>query len=110
MQEFKTSKGAPHIMLRLIEIDRETVVPAVETYVTALGERGIRALAVARTDDQGRWALAGLLTFLDPPRPDTKITIECGPLHDEGGCPAVACVVLQPAGRLDTPPFITAGS
>lgn len=41
-----------------------------------LGRRGIRSLAVARTNDEGKWQMMGILTFLDPPRPDTKITIE----------------------------------
>ncbi len=41
-----------------------------------LGRRGIRALAVARTNDDGKWQMLGILTFLDPPRPDTKDTIE----------------------------------
>lgn len=33
-------------------------------------------MAVARTDGQGQWHMLGLLTFLDPPRPDTKATLE----------------------------------
>ncbi len=44
--------------------------------VQRLGLRGIRSLAVAKTNDRGNWELLGLLTFLDPPRPDTKKTIE----------------------------------
>ena len=32
--------------------------------------------AVARTNDKGDWELLGILTFLDPPRPDTRATIE----------------------------------
>lgn len=48
----------------------------VEGDVQRLGMRGIRSLAVAKTNDQGIWELLGLLTFLDPPRPDTRKTIE----------------------------------
>jgi len=44
--------------------------------VMDLGRRGIRSLAVARTNDEGKWTMMGILTFLDPPRPDTKETIE----------------------------------
>ncbi len=45
--------------------------------VKELGTRGIRSLAVARQDNEdGRWRLLGLLTFLDPPRPDAKRIIE----------------------------------
>ena len=40
------------------------------------GQRGIRCMAVARTDADGQWHMLGLLTFLDPPRPDTKATLE----------------------------------
>jgi len=43
--------------------------------VTKLGERGIRSLAIAKTDARGEWKMQGLLTFLDPPRPDSKDTI-----------------------------------
>lgn len=45
--------------------------------VLELGKRGIRSLAVARKDDEdGLWRMLGILTFLDPPRPDTKRTID----------------------------------
>merc|ERR1712070_199595 len=47
----------------------------VETDVTELGKRGIRAIAVAKTDTHGVWRMGGLITFLDPPRPDTKDTV-----------------------------------
>jgi H+-transporting ATPase len=75
-EQFKTSKGAPHIILRLLP-EGDPVVESVEADVAKLGERGIRSLAVARTDpDSGVWKMVGLLTFLDPPRPDTKQTIK----------------------------------
>lgn len=75
-KSFKTSKGAPHIILKLVEDPQ--VHHAVETKVTGFGTRGIRCLAVARTtnEDMNKWEMCGLLTFLDPPRPDTKHTIE----------------------------------
>jgi H+-transporting ATPase len=44
--------------------------------VMDLGRRGIRSLAVARTNEEGKWQMMGILTFLDPPRSDTKVTIE----------------------------------
>ena len=43
--------------------------------MSKLGQRGIRSLAVARKVDGEDWKLLGMLTFLDPPRPDTKDTI-----------------------------------
>ena len=75
--EFKTSKGAPHVMLSLLDDDDDDVREAVEQDVARLGSRGIRSLAVARYNtESGKWKMQGLLTFLDPPRPDTKQTIE----------------------------------
>lgn len=70
---FKTTKGAPHVLLKLC--DDAEVKERVENDVNALGARGIRALAVAKTDDNDKWHMVGLLTFLDPPRHDTKETI-----------------------------------
>ena len=70
---FKTTKGAPHVILKLIE-DPE-IHKQVEKDVHELGEKGIRCLAVAKTNEKEQWEFLGLLTFLDPPRPDTKQTI-----------------------------------
>merc|ERR1711968_173966 len=54
----------------------EAAIRKCEDDVHRFGLRGIRALAVARTDsEKGEWHLLGLLTFLDPPRSDTKETI-----------------------------------
>lgn len=49
--------------------------------VQEFGKRGIRCMAVARTDAQGQWQMLGLLTFLDPPRPDTRATLETALHH-----------------------------
>ena len=69
------TKGAPPVVLKMahnyLQI-RETLEAAVDDFA----ERGVRCIAVARTDEQERWNFMGLITFLDPPRPDTKQTIE----------------------------------
>ena len=67
---YKVTKGAPHVLCNLIDDDE--MVKAVERDVMDFGERGIRSLAVAKTDWRGIWYILGLLTFLDPPRPDTR--------------------------------------
>lgn len=73
---FKTSKGAPHIILNLLSPESMAVRDQVEADVARLGAQGVRSLAVARTAaDTGQWKMMGLLTFLDPPRGDTKQTI-----------------------------------
>jgi H+-transporting ATPase len=82
--KFKTSKGAPQVLLKLVKDSGgcdETLAKKIEQDVTALGKRGIRAIAVAKTESLGGtdkkdvWKMMGLLTFLDPPRPDTKETV-----------------------------------
>ncbi|MEW5303187.1 MAG: hypothetical protein WDW36_005903 [Sanguina aurantia] len=71
---FKTTKGAPHVISKLCS--DQSVVGRVNAQVESFGQRGIRSLAVAKTDSAGVWQMAGLLTFLDPPRPDTRETVE----------------------------------
>ena len=74
--ELKTTKGAPHIILGLLSASDREVKEQVETSVVKFGEMGIRTLAVAKMEGHnGEWKMMGLLTFLDPPRPDTKQTI-----------------------------------
>ena len=76
-KEYKVSKGAPHIILDLLpKTDAcNSIRQQVERDVAKYGERGIRSLAVARTKNDQEWSMIGLLTFLDPPRADTKETI-----------------------------------
>eukprot|EP01097_Dermamoeba_algensis_P005999 TRINITY_DN3779_c0_g1_i1.p1 TRINITY_DN3779_c0_g1~~TRINITY_DN3779_c0_g1_i1.p1 ORF type:complete len:723 (+),score=174.93 TRINITY_DN3779_c0_g1_i1:1118-3286(+) len=80
---FKVTKGAPHVIQKL-DPD-EDKGHRVHDKVSELGEDGIRAMAIAISDPisnyvQGsetpvNWRLLGMLTFLDPPRDDTKDTI-----------------------------------
>ncbi len=73
---FKITKGAPHVILDLCH-NKEQIKESVDSKVLELGKRGIRSLAVARMDNEdGNWRMLGILTFLDPPRPDTKQTID----------------------------------
>lgn len=81
-QLFKVSKGAPHVLLKLVATcdnpGHHEIEEQVERDVISLGERGIRCLAVAKTDaGSDTWRMMGLLTFLDPPRPDTKQVPPC---------------------------------
>lgn len=61
------------------QCSRAAVAHTLDDQVDALGRRGIRALAVARTmkGTPDQWQLVGLLTFLDPPRPDSKVGDRC---------------------------------
>ena len=78
--------GAPQVILKLI--NNKYVCDLVEKDVQNLGERGVRSLAIARTYEVSshtpggpsvtttEWVMMGLLTFLDPPRPDTLQTLD----------------------------------
>ncbi len=74
-ETFEVSKGAPHVILDMCS-NKDAIKDAVDLKVIEMAERGIRSLAVARTNTEGKWTMAGILTFMDPPRPDTKETIE----------------------------------
>lgn len=72
---FKTTKGAPNIIMAMTG-ESEEVKKKIEEDVTSLSKRGIRAMAIGITDQtEDDWKFVGLLTFLDPPRSDTKETI-----------------------------------
>jgi H+-transporting ATPase len=73
---FRITKGAPHVVMEMCH-NKEELRQKVEDKVHELGTRGVRSLALARMDNEdGVWKMLGILTFLDPPRPDTKDTIE----------------------------------
>ncbi|MEZ6062126.1 MAG: plasma-membrane proton-efflux P-type ATPase [Planctomycetaceae bacterium] len=72
--EFKTSKGAPQVILDLVP-DADTIRSHVEEAIGRFAARGFRSLGVAQTDEQGQWKFLGVLPLYDPPREDSKATI-----------------------------------
>ena len=72
---FRVTKGAPHIVLKLCH-NKDAIEEEVDNIVRRLADAGTRSLCVAKTNHLDQWEMAGILTFLDPPRPDTKPTIE----------------------------------
>lgn len=48
---YKTTKGAPHVIMKLTR--NEDIRRRCEADVTSLGQRGVRCLAVAKTDQAG---------------------------------------------------------
>jgi len=90
---FQVTKGAPDVVLDLVKDDR--IKEQAKLEVQRFSARGIRTLAIAKTrgvvggsgssssgsnnsrdgGKQADWQMLGLLTFLDPPRPDTVETI-----------------------------------
>ncbi|CAG8484979.1 13284_t:CDS:2, partial [Dentiscutata heterogama] len=68
---FKVAKGAPQVIIKLVGGDDDAV-----RAVNALAARGLRALGVARTTgDNDNYELVGMISLLDPPRPDSAETI-----------------------------------
>ncbi|KAF9437863.1 hypothetical protein BGZ76_010802 [Entomortierella beljakovae] len=69
---FKVAKGAPQVIIRLVGGDDDAV-----RAVNNLAKRGLRALGVARTveGNMDKWELVGMISLIDPPRPDSAETI-----------------------------------
>ncbi|MEA3276419.1 MAG: plasma-membrane proton-efflux P-type ATPase [Pseudomonadota bacterium] len=75
------TKGAPQVVIGLCALDGDTKAKA-EQAVAALAAKGRRALGVAESDDDGKsWRFLGILSMLDPPRDDSKETIQRAKEH-----------------------------
>ncbi len=72
---FKVTKGAPQVILELAA-NADDVRNQVDEAVNTFALRGFRSLGVARTNGQGRWKFLGVIPLYDPPRQDSKVTIE----------------------------------
>ncbi|KAJ8328096.1 hypothetical protein BDV3_005395 [Batrachochytrium dendrobatidis] len=74
-ETFRCIKGAPHVIVHMCN-NHDEAQAAVEDFA----KRGLRALGVARTIDQEKtqFEMVGMISLLDPPRPDSAKTIkEC---------------------------------
>jgi len=72
---FKTSKGAPQVILQLAETEPSRR-KELESQIDELASRGYRALGVAKTDGNDTWQVLGVLPLYDPPREDSRETID----------------------------------
>ena len=72
--EFHVAKGAPQVILELAKPD-EKLTSQVNGAVDELASRGFRTIGVAKGDGNS-WTFLGLIPLFDPPREDTKETIE----------------------------------
>jgi H+-transporting ATPase len=72
---FRVSKGAPQVILTLAA-DAADVKPQVEEAVESFATRGFRSLGVARSDEKDAWQFLGVLPLYDPPREDSKTTLD----------------------------------
>eukprot|EP00946_MAST-07B_sp_MAST-7B-sp1_P001572 g1572.t1 len=91
--EYKVTKGAPQVILSMCNSCPAEQVHAISNKISELAARGIRSLGIAVCKAQAikgadeseggdvevgftNWRFIGILTFLDPPRHDTKRTVE----------------------------------
>jgi H+-transporting ATPase len=79
-ETYRLMKGAPQIVLKHA-YNYQEVATVGNQKITEFANRGFRALGVARGPAQGaikdaKWEMVGLLPLFDPPRHDTKETIE----------------------------------
>ncbi|MEA5115559.1 MAG: plasma-membrane proton-efflux P-type ATPase [Geobacteraceae bacterium] len=72
---FRVAKGAPQVILELAANAVE-VSGRVEEAVEEFASRGFRSLGVARCDEAGDWRFMGVIPLFDPPRADSRETIE----------------------------------
>ena len=73
-KQFKVSKGMPPVIFQLANITGDDLAKA-QKAVSDYAAKGYRALAAARTDENNKWVMLGILPMFDPPRPDSKETI-----------------------------------
>ena len=71
---FHYAKGAPQAIAELCKLDPVTR-GKYDGQVSELAGRGYRALGGGSSTDGQSWTLVGLLSLMDPPRPDAKETI-----------------------------------
>ncbi len=71
----RVTKGAPQVILALAA-NAEKVQAQVEEAVGAFAARGFRSLGVARSDGDGPWQFLGVIPLYDPPREDSRATLE----------------------------------
>jgi len=72
---WRVSKGAPQVILALVA-DADRVRDAVDGAVNRFAAHGFRSLGVARSEGDGPWRFLGVLPLYDPPREDSKSTID----------------------------------
>ena len=69
------AKGAPQAITELAKPDTN-LLSRYQTTVAQLASKGYRALGVGQSEDGVTWSIVGLISLMDPPRPDAKATID----------------------------------
>jgi H+-transporting ATPase len=77
---FKVTKGAPQVILALCHLADEPAKQA-NAKVDEFARQGYRTLGVARSEHGSGWQFLGILPLYDPPRADSKETIQRAKEH-----------------------------
>ena len=80
-KRYYITKGAVHTIMGLKidgRLDRKLVSKTVDQFAL----KGFRTIAVARSEDNKKWRLCGLIALYDPPRSDAKELVD--ELHELG--------------------------
>lgn len=73
--KFSVTKGAPQIILSLAN-NKSEIEQNVNNKINEFAHRGFRSLGVAKTNEKNEWQFVGIISLFDPPREDSKSTIE----------------------------------
>ncbi|GAN81508.1 plasma-membrane proton-efflux P-type ATPase [Acidocella aminolytica] len=79
-KEFRVTKGAPQVIMALCALDNAQQAQAAKI-VEEEAAKGYRTLGVARADEGANWRFLGILPLFDPPRVDSRETIEAARAH-----------------------------
>ena len=72
---FYVCKGAPQVVLKMCHPD-EPFAKEVTNTIDNYALKGYRTLGIAKGDHNGKWSFLGLIPLFDPPRDDTKDTLD----------------------------------
>ncbi|MGE4482633.1 plasma-membrane proton-efflux P-type ATPase [Acidocella sp.] len=79
-REFHVTKGAPQVIMTLCHLDGAARDQAAKI-VDEEASKGYRTLGVAHSDDGTAWHFLGIIPLYDPPRVDSRETIEAARAH-----------------------------
>jgi len=82
-RSFRVSKGAPQVIAAMSRLEADDKERAEQT-VNELAAKGYRTLGVAQSDDGESWRFLGILSLYDPPREDSRETIDQAKQHGIG--------------------------
>ncbi len=78
---FRVSKGAPQVIIGMCRLG-EPVLQRARQAVDDAARKGFRTLGVAQSTDDGQtWHFLGVLPLYDPPREDSRATIQAARDH-----------------------------